>query len=120
MANWSHEEKALYAESRALKFKAREMRKKRLEEEERILREATRKRVEAERAKVDAAKKAKDDRDARIRKALLTMSDAFKAAGLRVEAPGPWDPKKPFCKLYDSKSLQWVQVYVQNNGYQWD
>lgn len=117
------EEDALYEQSRSLKFKAREMRKKRLEGERRNTERLKVEAVKKEQAEKLKATQAKTDRDNRIRKALLSMNDSFKEGGLKIEGPDSWSSlgaKKPCFRLYDSKTLQWVQINVVHNGYQWD
>lgn len=121
MVNWNADEKELYAKSRALKMQARELRKYRLEREAIAKADAERK------AKAEALKKKQADtikeRDDRIRKALLSMNDSFKAGGLKIEGPDSWSAygsKKPCFRLYDTKTLQWVQINVMHNGFQWD
>lgn len=124
MVNWNEDEKVLYAKSRALKMQARELRKCRLE------REAAAKYDAEKKAKADAlqkkqaselkAQQVKADRDNRIRKALLSMNSSFKEGGLKIEGPDNWGSKKPCFRLYDTKTLQWVQINVVRDGYQWD
>lgn len=124
MVNWNDNEKELYAKSRALKMQARELRKYRLEREAIAKADAERKAKAEALAKRQAyelkANEAKTDRDNRIRKALLAMTDQFKTNGIKMEAPDVWSVKKPCFRVYDSKTLQWVQIYAQHNGFQWD
>jgi len=123
MVNWNEDEKKLYARSRALKMQARELRKYRLEKEAAAKYNADR---EAELAKSAALKKQADttkERDDRIRKALLSMNDSFRVGGLKIEGPDSWSAygsKKPCFRVYDTKTLQWVQINTTHNGFQWD
>lgn len=118
-------EDRLYRESRSLKFQARQLRKKRVEkekaeEERRVAYQAEAEALKKERAQALKANEARVDRDNRIRKALLSMNDSFKAGGLKIEGSDNWGAKKPCFRLYDTKTLQWVQINVMHNGYQWD
>ena len=122
-------EQRLYREAQALKFQAREMRKKRLKEEQATLQEReaeiARKKEAAELERRLKDKEVRIERDARIRTALLKMSDIVKANGLAFEAPAgykwafPVETKDVFV-LHDKQTGDRVQIRTQHNGFQWD
>jgi hypothetical protein len=105
MKDWTDAEKLLYDKSRALKMQAREMRNKRLREDETRERQALHTKRLADEA---TARRAKVDRDARIKSALMAFMNALKKENLALLGYGMFGEKKHVLTIIDTRGTPGV------------